>query len=402
VRLLTNLETATQKLLQIILIGQPELRDMLARNDLRQLAQRITGRYHLDPLAREETAAYVQHRLRIAGATQDIFTRGALRELHRVSGGIPRLINIIGDRALLGGFTEDRHLLNAALVRKAAGEVFGRRVQPVWLPWAASIAAAAVLTTGTWVAWTKLAPPAAVQVATAPPDAPIEAAGSEEPAPPPVEAVPAGPPDLARLLHDAAAMTGIDGAWSRLFGLWGAHYTAGSEAACSQALRQGLECLEEDGGLEALQRYNRPAILSLADDAGTMHQAVLTQLLDAQRARVMIGEAAHEVPLAQLEARWNGDFLLLWKPPQLDTRNLAMGSWGEPVRNLRMRLYAWAGVTDDLLPLPDYFDEDLREMVMRFQASHGIVVDGIAGVRTQALLDSAVAGEGTPLLSAAR
>jgi general secretion pathway protein A len=197
-------------------------------------------------------------------------------------------------------------------------------------------------------------------------------------------------------------MTGIDGAWSRLFGLWGAHYAAGSEAACSQALRQGLECLEESGGLDALQRYNRPAILSLEDESGTMHQAVLTQLLDADRARVMIGEAAHELPLAQITARWNGDFLLLWKPPQLDTRNLAVGAWGEPVRNLRMRLNAWAGIADDLQPTPDYFDEELRELVMRFQANHGIVVDGIAGVRTQALLDSAVAGEGTPLLSAAR
>src|SRR5690606_35061328 len=107
VRLLTSLETETQKLLQIILIGQPELREMLARNDLRQLAQRVTGRYHLNPLSREETAAYVRHRLRIAGATQEIFTRGALAELHRASGGIPRLVNVIGDRALLGGFTED-------------------------------------------------------------------------------------------------------------------------------------------------------------------------------------------------------------------------------------------------------------------------------------------------------
>src|SRR5579863_3995836 len=101
IRLLTNLETETQKLLQIILIGQPELRSLLAREDLRQLAQRITGRYHLDPLSREETAAYVRHRLRVAGATRDVFTRGALYEIYRVSGGIPRLINIVCDRALL-------------------------------------------------------------------------------------------------------------------------------------------------------------------------------------------------------------------------------------------------------------------------------------------------------------
>src|ERR1700677_722871 len=109
IRLLTNLETETQKLLQIILIGQPELRKLLAREDLRQLAQRITGRYHLDPLSREETVAYVRHRLRVAGATVDIFTRGALREIYNVSRGIPRVINIICDRALLGAYTQDLH-----------------------------------------------------------------------------------------------------------------------------------------------------------------------------------------------------------------------------------------------------------------------------------------------------
>src|SRR3974377_121891 len=93
VRLLTNLETNTQKLLQIILIGQPELRELLARNELRQLAQRITGRYHLDPLSREETTAYVRHRLRVAGSTSDRFSQHALNAVFRLSQGVPRVIN---------------------------------------------------------------------------------------------------------------------------------------------------------------------------------------------------------------------------------------------------------------------------------------------------------------------
>ncbi len=144
VRLLTNLETETQKLLQIILIGQPELRELLGRVELRQLAQRITGRYHLDPLSDDESAAYVRHRLRVAGATREIFSNGALREVQRLSGGVPRLINIISDRALLGAFTEDRHLVSASVVRRAAGEVFGKHIQPRWLPWAAASAVAAL------------------------------------------------------------------------------------------------------------------------------------------------------------------------------------------------------------------------------------------------------------------
>jgi general secretion pathway protein A len=143
VRLLTNLETATQKLLQIILIGQPELRVLLDRTELRQLAQRITGRYHLNPLIKPETEQYVRHRLRVAGASGEIFTPAALAEVHRVSSGVPRVINVVCDRALLGAYTEDIKKVTPALVRRAAGEVYGRRFVPHWLGWLAAAAAVA-------------------------------------------------------------------------------------------------------------------------------------------------------------------------------------------------------------------------------------------------------------------
>jgi general secretion pathway protein A len=104
VRLLTNLETSKQKLLQIILIGQPELRELLARNDLRQLAQRITGRYHLEPLTRDETSQYIEHRLKVAGAIGEVFDSAAKREVYKLSSGVPRLINVICDRAMLGAY----------------------------------------------------------------------------------------------------------------------------------------------------------------------------------------------------------------------------------------------------------------------------------------------------------
>src|SRR5215470_10869439 len=139
VRLLTNLETNTQKLLQIILIGQPELRELLARNELRQLAQRVTGRYHLNPLSREETIAYVRHRLRVAGSTTDIFAPHALAEVYRLSQGVPRVINVVCDRALLGAYSTDRHRVTSSLVRHAAEEVFGKRFTPRWLPWAGTV-----------------------------------------------------------------------------------------------------------------------------------------------------------------------------------------------------------------------------------------------------------------------
>src|SRR5215510_2573058 len=153
VRLLTNLETETQKLLQIILIGQPELRELLGRVELRQLAQRITGRYHLDPLSSDETAAYVRHRLRVAGATTDIFTAPALGEIFRLSGGVPRVINVIADRALLGAYTQDRHRVAGSLVRNAAAEVFGRRFAPAWLPWAGAVAGGIALIAAGVLIW---------------------------------------------------------------------------------------------------------------------------------------------------------------------------------------------------------------------------------------------------------
>src|SRR5579863_6539147 len=167
VRLLTNLETPTQKLLQIILIGQPELRELLDRTDLRQLAQRITGRYHLKPLSREETKGYVRHRLRVAGASVEIFLPSALREVHRISAGVPRVINVTCDRALLGAYTQEARKVSAALVRQAAGEVYGRRIAPLWLGWTAGVlilAALAATAAVGWRLWQNQTPPAATRL----------------------------------------------------------------------------------------------------------------------------------------------------------------------------------------------------------------------------------------------
>jgi general secretion pathway protein A len=402
VRLLTNLETETQKLLQIILIGQPELRTMLERNDLRQLAQRITGRYHLDPLSRDESFSYVKHRLRIAGATAEIFTHGALAELYRTSGGIPRLLNIIGDRALLGGYSEDRHTITAALVRKAAGEVFGRRVLPGWLPWLLAASTAGLLIAGSWLAWSlynrqapapnaiAAAPVAASPTATAlPTTAPATGAA-------PTSIV--APSNLNTLLRANAAVTDLDGAYSRLFTLWSARYVPGSEDACSQALRQALECLNESGGLAALQRFNRPAMIALQDDGGAVHQAVVSRLTPPT-AHLMIGLASYQVALTDLNARWDGEFQLLWKPPQLDTRSLSVGMHGEPVRSLRQRLRQWAGLGADPAA-SNIFDAPLEQLVKQFQRRNNVTADGVAGAQTQALLDAALATTDTPLLSA--
>ena len=127
VRLLTNLETSREKLLQIILIGQPELIRLLGQPKLRQVDQRVTARYHLLSLSRQETHAYVRHRMAVAGRADRVFTDGAVRAVYRLSRGIPRLINVICDRALLGAYTRDRSRVDGATARRAAAEVLGRR-----------------------------------------------------------------------------------------------------------------------------------------------------------------------------------------------------------------------------------------------------------------------------------
>ncbi|HEX6639423.1 MAG TPA: AAA family ATPase, partial [Steroidobacteraceae bacterium] len=255
VRLLTNLETETQKLLQITLIGQPELRELLGRTELRQLAQRITGRYHLDPLSGDEAGAYVRHRLRVAGATREIFTNGGLREIQRLSGGVPRLINIISDRALLGAFTEDRHLVGGRVVRRAAGEVFGRNIQPRWLPWTlgAAATAVAVASVALFVPQWRESVRSTDAVAATP--APQPAAPAPEPVAPPPPA-----PSLDELLAQYPGETDPDNAFNKLFALWGMRYVAGSTDPCSQALQSGLECLTQRGSLAQLRLFNRPAV----------------------------------------------------------------------------------------------------------------------------------------------
>lgn len=127
IRLLTNLETNQQRLLQIILLGQPELQDILAQPALQQLAQRIAARHHLGPLSKFETIAYVRHRLAVAGMGKSTFAISAIEEIFLLSSGIPRMINLICDRALLGAFSKGVRRVDKTMAREAAKQVFGNR-----------------------------------------------------------------------------------------------------------------------------------------------------------------------------------------------------------------------------------------------------------------------------------
>jgi general secretion pathway protein A len=403
VRLLTNLETPTQKLLQIILIGQPELRELLDRTDLRQLAQRITGRYHLEPLSREETRGYVRHRLRVAGAAEEIFTPSALAEVHRLAGGIPRVINVTCDRALLGAYTQETHKVTAALVRLAAGEVYGRRFVPSWLGWLAGgiglvgIAGAAF---GGWLLWQRqLLPwhasgnePSHITVPAAPATAvPVPATVTPSPTGP---AAPTAVP-INALLAANSANTSDAAAFRRLLSLWGTAM-ADDKDPCGQAAKAGLSCLEQRGSWAQVKALNRPAILTLTDDRGQRHRVVLSAL-DDRFATLNLGEHNERVPLEELSRDWFGEFTVVWKPKTARTRLLSVGMKGDEVRWLRRSLNALQGAASDP-EQGDVYDEELAIAVQNFQREHRLNVDGIAGVQTQVMLDTALAEPGSPLL----
>jgi general secretion pathway protein A len=398
VRLLTNLETATQKLLQIILIGQPELRELLDRTDLRQLAQRITGRYHLNPLIKPETEQYVRHRLRVAGASDEIFTPAALAEVHRVSLGVPRVINVVCDRALLGAYTEDIKKVTPALVRRAAGEVYGRRFVPRWLGWLAAAGAVAALLAAVFLtprSWRQSAPALHTAAGPAPAAHPITAAVERRPSassPPPAPA----PVSINALLAGNAADTSDAAAFRRLLGLWGTAMTDDKDP-CGQAQKAGLACLEQRGSWAQVRALNRPAILTLTDGEGQRHRVVLSALDDAY-GTLDLGEHDVKVPLDELSRDWFGEFTVVWKPKTARTRLLSLGMHGDEVRWLRRSLNALHGAASDPA-LDDVYDQELAIAVQNFQRQHRLNVDGVAGLQTQVVLDTTLADPGSPLLA---
>ena len=397
VRLLTNLETASKKLLQIILIGQPELRELLDRVELRQLAQRITGRYHLAPLSRTETASYVNHRLKVAGAAGEIFSSAGLREVHRLSGGVPRIINVICDRALLGAFTQEQHRIGPGMIREAASEVSGRSVSPPWmklLVGSAGSVAVLGLALGIW----QLTRTTDAEEPVAAGPAVVEAAPVQVAQVTTLPPAPPRPQDVAEVLVEKVGMTNTESAFSQLFSLWGAKFTPKGGRPCDQATKQGLACVYQQGTWGQLRTLNRPAILTLIDEDSNAHQVVVSGLV-GDTAKINLPDETRMVSIASLSRLWYGDYLVLWRPQLGSTRALSPGMQGDGVRWLRSKLNTVAGKTD-AAPASDYYDEDLVKMVEDFQRQYRLNVDGIAGVQTQIVLDSLGGSPGTPVLVA--
>jgi general secretion pathway protein A len=388
VRLLTNLETARQKLLQITLIGQPELRTLLARTDLRQLAQRITGRYHLEPLSQADTEEYIHHRLRVAGSSKNIFPVSTCRELYRLSGGVPRIINVIADRAMLGAYTQDEHAINTGLVRRAAGEVFGedpdlRRNKNSWL-YVAAFAALAILLIGT-------ASFTALRFISANTQEPAVAASDpiiESPTLPVIGNTGTSTElaSLEELIVANTSITDTRNAFANLFTLWGITFDMESSRACEQAQQQQLFCLFQRGSLAQIQQLNRPVILTLQDSAGAKHEVVLATL-SASSAGVRLGNTTYEVPISDINALWYGEYLLLWKPQIGTIKSFYPGMRDPDIAWLRKSLAEIQGETIDPMN-SEFFDENLEAHVRDYQVTRRLNVDGLVGQQTQIVINS--------------
>lgn len=449
IRLLTNLETSKEKLLQIILIGQPELLAVLRRRKLRQLAQRITARYHLIALSRSETRAYIQHRLLVAGRGDSLFTSRAMRCVYRRSRGVPRAINIICDRALLGAYALDKQRIGAAIVRRASRETRGilpwhRQYRIAWIAGILSIAAllfaavlflvpetrplfpkmvSAVLGRGTQIsadyarrdsiraqkqngvgaANGSAAGGAPNRGSIMPPPEPaqgnpIAATGTAVPQSPPG---PDSPGNETLKLADILAHTPASGrgnySFANLYTQMGIKLPSDpSDLGCSNVRAQGYDCLPQSGNWLKLRRYDLPAILEIVMPNGTRQQVAVISLAN-EKATLAIGYWTREFSLSEIGQVWDGSFILLWKPP-FPLRQLELGNSGNEVAWVRRALDTLEGKAqspDD----SDVFDEDLRQRVLAFQRSQSLIQDGLVGSETLVRLTVALQGPSAPSLS---
>jgi general secretion pathway protein A len=370
-RLLTNLETSERKLLQIILLGQPELAAMLERPELRQLAQRIVARYHLGPLSRQEVAAYVRHRLDVAGTQKPLFPLALMGRLHRLSGGVPRIINVLCDRALLGAYVQGKERVDRATLAQAAREVF--HPPTTWrLNLRHSLAAGLFLLAGTALALA-LYQQEPWQSAT-----PAQTAANHSAARPEAAHAAAALPDRLDCPAAAPRLRGEAMAYAALFRAWGADYQGAD--ACRQAEGLGLRCRTTRGGLDELRQVNRPAVLPMRDDQGHEFHATLLGL-DPKTATFAVGGETRTVALGALAAQWSGHYSLLWRVPPAVQGTIRPGDRGAAVAWLSGQLAQLQGTAGDAGG-DAVFDEAMVSQVKQFQFARGLIPDGNVGSQT--------------------
>jgi general secretion pathway protein A len=443
-RLLTNLETNQRKLLQIIILGQPELLEILSRENMRQLAQRITARFHLNPLSRTELKAYLSHRLAVSGSNIQLFDEKTIKRLYQLSGGVPRIINIICDRALLGAYVENKPRVDVQTLNNAATEVFGeiQHKPKSWLRWPMYVAAAAGIT-GVSVAvslflqtrtspftetrlqaaesaWQQPEPASpllqeetAIDVAARPVQPSTEIAVTDSIA----DAQPEPGPEAGREPVAVTVATDSDEtdpaseftslvfsnadtskaqAYADLFDIWNKDYTVKNGSACTYARNKGLSCLHRQGNLRSLAILNRPAVLKFYDEQNKTAYALLTQLNDSE-ATLRKNDRSLTVPIDTLNRYWLGEYTLLWQVPPYYTSAVQPGSHGPIVQWLDQQLVRLYGQTD-APTIRNTYNEELMSQIIKFQQSKGLMPDGVVGPHTFILLNSELEA-GLPMLN---
>lgn len=391
-RLLTNLETDEKKLLQIVLLGQPELLDMFARPELRQLNQRVTARFHLGPLNRKEISAYVAHRLAVGGSKRpfSIFPDPVLNDLFRYSKGVPRLINVICDRAMLGAYVNETIVVDRTILRKAAKEVMGEQalqlhLMPRWVPWAAG-ATALTLLLGIGVAlWSHYHSDDAsltdsVPMAPVPAEPQTLAKPAEVALPPAVAPVAVDPIVKLEWPSNVPLQQSERLAFQRLFSNWSVSFTDDLKKPCDFAVQKKLACFVSHGTFDKLKSFNMPAILKIQEQNTTFY-AVMNSLDEKEAILVYAGEEK-TIPLNQLKEKWTGEFTVLWQPPPNFKGEIGNGTIGPVVKWLNQQLQWVQDGISDQNDLPSFFDDSLMERVKRFQASVALPSTGTADVAT--------------------
>ena len=384
IRLLTNLETDERKLLQIILIGQPELTAILARPELRQLNQRITARFNLTALSSDEVEVYVRHRLQIAGLRENraLFSHSALREVYRLTGGIPRLINLVCDRAMTGAYGRGQSTISKSLVREAAGEVLGDRPRVGRRKWSFGNAIATILLAGLigliLAALHLFGDDFAVLDRR---ESAMTSPRSESPAADNALAETIAPrviPPSQWQLDPASAEAAL---WRLRFD----GVLAG--ALCPAAALAGWRCESVESDVwDEVVAMKRPVLLDLRRPDGFAAATVLLRI-QVDTALIWNGVSACEIPLSTLTESWLQRFRYLWLSPDGWSGPLVIGDQGPVVRFV---VEAFASL-DGLPPPPlDLFTAALRQRVMAFQAAAGLEVDGMIGPRTLQTLNDAL------------
>lgn len=392
IRLLTNLETNTKKLLQIILVGQPELRSLLNKPELRQLAQRITARYQLKPLDLQETDDYIRHRLQVAGlpAGQVLFPRPTVKAIHRLSRGVPRIINVLCDRMLLGAYGQNKAAVDRPIMRQAVKEVLeteeARSLQldrfktPALV--ALSVACIALVTLLLWPSATT--PPSAVEPVAAIAPAVMPPPQPTPPAPP--APTPAAPPALAELWYrsEPEAIATLQALLPSSDAATGAcHENAGHRLRCQ---RISVNSWQE------LREYNRPSVLTLLTPA-KLRRYVVVLGFDDDHVFLQHGDDRYSQPLADLGQQWTGDALFFWQ-----THPDYAGPFGKDDRGPLVSWLAQQFATLDQQPRSlsdERFNSALQQRVKLFQEENGLEADGVVGLMTLLKLNERLASPRT-------